>query len=70
MIVKTQRNMDYVRIWYTDEYKKSIDALWRPVKATCSMDDSKSNNLQTICDEALKHYNEEKQFWQKLINRD
>ena len=62
-------NKKTYKLWYTEEYKKSIEALWRPVKATSSMDDRKSNNLQTIWDEALKHYNEEKQFWQRVFNR-
>lgn len=62
-------NKKTYKLWYTEEYKKSIEALWRPDKATSSMDDRKSNNLQTIWDEALKHYNEEKQFWQRLFNR-
>lgn len=62
-------NKKTYKLWYTEEYKNSIEALWRPVKVTSSMDDRKSNNLQTIWDEALKHYNEEKKFWQRLFNR-
>lgn len=40
----------------------AIEELWKPVKF--------KKTLQDIWDEALKDYNEEKQFWQTIKNTD